>query len=102
MKHNENKELKKNIGIINSYGEILRKEYNVRNIGIFGSIASGEFSKNSDIDIMVEFSRPVGFFRFMQLEYFLTKVLKRKVDLVSKKALKPAIKKEVFREVVYA
>lgn len=102
MEHKENTELKKNIGIINSCVDVLKKEYNVKNIGIFGSIASGEFSKKSDIDIIVEFSQPVGFFRFMQLEYFLTKVLKKKVDLVSKKALKPAIKKEVFREVVYA
>lgn len=97
-----NNELKKNIETINKHSDSLRETYNVKNIGIFGSVVRGKNKRKSDIDILVEFSRPVGFFHFLELEDFLSKILKKKVDLVTKKALKPIIKKDVLKEVVYA
>ena len=97
----KNIELDKKRKIIDSYINFLRERYNVKVIGIFGSLVRGEQKRYSDIDIMVEFSQPVGFFEFIELEEFLSKILKRKVDLVTKKALKPAIKQYVLKEVVY-
>lgn len=79
----------------------IKEKYHVKRIGIFGSFVRGEQKKGSDVDILVEFSAPVGFFEFIRLENFLSHVLHRKVDLVSKKAIKPAIKKEIFKEVQY-
>ena len=95
------KEFKKNIQIINQNLDSLKKDYGVKRIGVFGSFASGKQKPNSDIDILVEFSQPVSFFGFIDLEDFLSKKLKRKVDLATRNALKPAIKKEILKEVVY-
>ena len=80
---------------------LLRAKYHVKKIGIFGSFVRNEQKKGSDIDILVEFKTPVGFFEFIRLENFLSHALHRKVDLVSKKAIKPAVKKEVIKEVQY-
>ncbi|MDP3763641.1 MAG: nucleotidyltransferase family protein [bacterium] len=81
--------------------ETLRETYAVKKIGIFGSTARGEENSTSDVDVLVEFSRPVGMFQFLDLEMFLTKIIGGKVDLVTKQALKPAIKDSVLREIVY-
>ena len=72
----------------------------MKEIGVFGSFVRGEAKKSSDIDILVEFSEPVGLFEFMELEEYLEKLLGHKVDLVSKKALKPIIGKYILEEVV--
>lgn len=81
--------------------EFLKNTYRVREVGIFGSVARGQKRKGSDIDILVDFSKPIGLFDFIRLERFLSQVLKKKVDLVFKKAIKPAIKKEILDEVIY-
>ena len=70
-------------------------------MGVFGSFARGDQRKNSDIDILVEFSKPIGFFEFIDLENHLARALDRKVDLVTKNALKPAIKDNVLKETIY-
>lgn len=80
---------------------ILRDQYGVENIGVFGSVSRGEEKKSSDVDILVEFSKPLGFFKFIELERFLGELIGRKVDLVTKKALKPVIKDGILAEVIY-
>lgn len=95
--------IKNNIKIIQQHSDSLKSAYYVRKIGIFGSLAlaKGGHTKQSDVDILVDFFQPIGFLKFIELEDFLSKVLNKKVDLVTKRALKPVIKKEVLREVVY-
>lgn len=95
------KQLKTSIALINANLGKLRSEYNIKSIAIFGSLAKGKQRKNSDVDIVVEFYEPIGFFKFMELEFFLTKLLKKKVDLVTKKALKPIIKQDILKSAVY-
>lgn len=80
----------------------LEQKFKVREIGIFGSYVRGEQKKRSDIDILVEFKEPIGLFKFIELEGHLEKLLGIKVDLVSKKALKPRIGEHIIKEVVYA
>ncbi|RJX30006.1 MAG: nucleotidyltransferase [Desulfarculus sp.] len=80
--------------------ERLRRDFNVGAIGVFGSCARGEAGQDSDIDILVEFAAPIGLFRFMELEDHLGELLGVKVDLVSKKALKPAIGRQILTEIV--
>lgn len=80
---------------------LLKAEYHVKNIGIFGSFVRGEQKRGSDLDILVEFETPIGFFDFIRLENLLSRFLHKKVDLVSKKAIKPAVKKEILKEVKY-
>ena len=77
----------------------LAGNYGVAEIGIFGSLVRGEASSESDIDILVEFNRPVGFFKFLELEERLSEWLGRKVDLVTKAALKPHIGRRILNEV---
>jgi uncharacterized protein len=78
----------------------LAERYKVKEIGIFGSFVRDEQSEASDIDILVEFSEPISFFSFIDLEDHLSEVLETKVDLVSKKALKPHIGKNILRELI--
>lgn len=86
---------------ISSKLPFLRRKYNVKRLGIFGSIVRDEQRKGSDVDMLVEFTSPVGFFDFIRLENFLAETLEQKVDLVTKKALKPAIKDDVLKEALY-
>ncbi|HDH51578.1 MAG TPA: nucleotidyltransferase [Nitrospirae bacterium] len=78
----------------------LRDRYGVMTIGIFGSYARGEHGAESDIDVLVEFEKPIGFFKFLELEEYLEKITGLKVDLVTKKALKPTIGKYILEELV--
>lgn len=86
--------------VLNKHKEELKRRYGVKGIGIFGSFARGEEKDDSDVDILVEFDGPIGFFKFLELEEFLSNLIGRKVDLVSKKALKPHIGKHILEEVV--
>jgi predicted nucleotidyltransferase len=78
----------------------LTEEYSVKEIALFGSYVTGDQGEESDLDILVEFSKPVGLFRFIELEEYLTETLGVKVDLVSKKALKPRIGRNILQEMV--
>ncbi len=82
------------------YKNKLAKEFKVKTIGVFGSYVRGEQSDRSDVDILVEFNGRIGFFKFLELEEYLEKLLGVKVDLVSKKALKPRIGARILNEVV--
>lgn len=86
---------------INQHQDSLRKVYKVKNISVFGSVARGENKETSDIDLLVELREPIGIFRFIELEEFLSRILGKKVDLVTKKALKPAIRQQILQEAIY-
>lgn len=87
--------------ILRKHKQELKKRFKLKEIGIFGSSVRDEQKKRSDIDILVEFEKPIGLFEFMDLEEYLMKILGAKVDLVSKKALKPRIGKHILQEVIY-
>ena len=78
----------------------LKKKFKVKTIGVFGSYVRGEQRQRSDVDVLVEFEEPIGLFEFMDLEMYLSNLLGAKVDLVSKKALKPHIGEHILKEVV--
>jgi len=83
-----------------AHREELTQKYKVKEIGIFGSVVRGEQKGTSDVDILVEFENPIGFFTFLELEEYLSNLLGLKVDLVSKKALKPNIGRYILQEVI--
>lgn len=93
--------LLKNIELISKNCSELKEKFGVKKIGIFGSFARDEQKKTSDIDILVELEKPIGIFQFLDLEEYLSKLLKRKVDLVTKKAIKKTIQKAVLKETIY-
>jgi predicted nucleotidyltransferase len=78
----------------------LRKQFGVTEIGLFGSYVRAEQSESSDVDILVELEKPIGFFKFLELEEYLEELIGLKVDLVTKKALKPAIGRYILDELV--
>lgn len=80
--------------------EVVR-DYNVKEIGIFGSLVRGEQKKRSDIDILVEFGELPDVFLLIDLEDYLRKILKKKVDLVRKGAIRPELKEIISKEVIY-
>jgi hypothetical protein len=78
----------------------LKKEFAVSKIGLFGSFSDGTFSEESDIDLLVELEKPNGW-KILSLERYLEKVFNRRVDLVTKSALKEPIKNTILNQVNY-
>lgn len=85
---------------LKQYKPQLAEKYNVDKIGLFGSFARGEQTEDSDVDILVEFTEPVGW-EFIDLKDELEEILGKKVDLVTKNALKPQMKNDILKEVIY-
>jgi predicted nucleotidyltransferase len=78
----------------------LEKTYHVSSIGVFGSAVRDDFRPDSDIDILVDFSEPVGV-SFIDLADFLEQKIKTKVDLVSRKGVKPQYLTAIENDIVY-
>ena len=89
------------IAIIGEHIEALR-DLGVASLALFGSVARGEAAEDSDIDLLVEFSKPVGLFEFLEVKEYLESILGREVDLVPRDSLKPRIRDEVLAEAVDA
>lgn len=73
----------------------------VKKIGLFGSFAQNRQTQSSDIDFLVEMHKK-SFDNYMDLKFFLESSFKRKVDLVLKSSIKPALKKYILNHTVYA
>ena len=93
---------------INSLKEILREclpyleeKFGVTSIGVFGSYARGEATPSSDIDIVVELNRPIGW-ELVDLVDYLESRLGHDVDLVIKRSIHPLIRDNILAEVQYA
>lgn len=78
----------------------LQKKFKVKDIALFGSYARGENTRESDVDIMVTFQRPVGF-EFFHLAEFLEEILGVKVDLVTRDGIKPNRWKYIKQDLMY-
>ncbi len=74
------------------------RSYGLKRAGVFGSFARGEEHPKSDIDLLVEITKPIGLFEFIGLEQKLEDILGRPVDLVEYRALKPRIKPYVLKD----
>ena len=79
----------------------LEEKYNISEIGIFGSYVRDNHDEYSDVDILVEFSEPIGW-EIVDLKEELEELLNKSVDLVTKDALKPRLKSNIMDDVVYA
>ena len=88
--------------IIEKHKAEMIEQYNVCEIGVFGSYVRGEQREDSDIDILVSFQKPIGFIKFMRFEFYLSDLFGKKVDLVTKDSLKPYIGSTILRETQYA
>ena len=73
----------------------------VRSLAVFGSVARGEASSESDVDILVEFHQSATFDGYMQTKFYLEDLLGCPVDLVVRQAIKPRMLPMVEREAIY-
>ncbi len=78
----------------------LTQKYHVLTIGLFGSVVRKDFAATSDIDIIVDFDRPVGM-EFIDLANYIEYILRRRVDLVSKNGIKQKYYEAIKNEIVY-
>ncbi len=86
--------------VLQAHKHILNDKYGVSALAIFGSFAREEQTENSDIDILVDFQKPIGI-EFIDLADELELILGRKVDLVSRKGVKKDYFKFIEKELEY-
>lgn len=87
--------------ILRENKEDLKKKFKMKEIGIFGSFVHNLQKEESDVDILVEFEEIPSLLKFIHIENYLSKLLGVKVDLVTKKALKPYIGEIILKEVIF-
>jgi predicted nucleotidyltransferase len=81
--------------------ETLRQRFRVARLAVFGSYARGTARKRSDVDILVEFEPDgVTFDNYMELKFYLQRILRRRVDLVMIDAMRPELRPTILREAV--
>ena len=76
------------------------QELGVKSLGLFGSVAREQAKPDSDVDFLVEFSKPIGFFDFFRVQHYLEDILGCNVDLGTFDALKEHLRKPVSQELV--
>jgi uncharacterized protein len=76
--------------------------FKVKSLAIFGSVARDEAKAGSDIDLLVEFSAPVGIFEFLDLKEYLEGIFKCRVDLATEQALKKQLRDQILKEAIRA
>ena len=80
---------------------LLEKEYNITELGVFGSFVRNEQTSKSDIDILVNYKKGTSILTLGGLQYMLSELFNIKVDIVMKKSLKNKIGKQILSEVIY-
>jgi len=78
------------------------KKFGIHSLAVFGSVARDQARKNSDVDILVDFEKPVGLFEYARLKMYLEDILGREVDLVTPEALRKELREEILREAIRA
>jgi predicted nucleotidyltransferase len=79
----------------------IRERYSINTIGVFGSFARGEQTPESDLDLVVTFHTPQSLLDLVELENLLCDYLGIKVDLVTEAGLKPRVREQMLKEVIY-
>ncbi len=82
----------------------LAKEFGIKRIGVFGSVARQEENPHSDIDIVVEFNRPIGL-RFVKLVEYIENLFDRKVDVLTQEGIRnirvKSVSSDIKKEIIY-
>jgi uncharacterized protein len=78
------------------------KKFGIHSLSIFGSVARDQAHKDSDVDILVDFEKPIGLFEYARLKMYLEEILERPVDLVTPEALRQEMREEILHEAIRA
>jgi uncharacterized protein len=79
----------------------IHTNYAVKSLALFGSVARDESRPDSDVDLLVEFSHPVGLFQFIGLKQYLESILSCPVDLGTAASLKPLLQENGLQEMIH-
>ena len=79
----------------------LTTQFGVKSLSLFGSVARNEATSTSDVDLLVEFNRPVGYFGLFALQDYLEKLLGCPVDLGTFDSLKPYMRERVMGNLIH-
>jgi hypothetical protein len=88
------------VRVLSEQSTELAAKYGVKSLSLFGSVSRGEASPTSDVDLLVEFNRPVGYFGLFALQDHFESLLGCRVDLGTPNSLKPRIRARVIGECV--
>ncbi len=92
------------IGKIKSQYPYLSSEFGIKRIGVFGSVAKKANRDQSDIDLVVEFDRPIGL-KFMSLAEYMEKLFGRKVDILTKDGIRnirvKRVSTDIEKDIIY-
>lgn len=89
------------IHILQEKKPLLEKKYQISELGLFGSYARGDYNESSDIDILVDFKERVDGFDYIRLAHDLEDTFHSKIDLVSRKAIKPGYLTYVEKNLIH-
>ncbi|MFP4122847.1 nucleotidyltransferase family protein [Coleofasciculus sp.] len=76
------------------------QELGVKSLELFGSVARDEARTDSDVDFLVEFSQPIGFFEFFRIQHYLEDILGCDIDLGTQDALREHLREPVLEDVI--
>ncbi len=94
-------EREKAIKLLSEHMDEIRRDFAVESLALFGSVARGESTSTSDLDILVRYTQTPGFFGYLEFKEYLESLLQQPVDLVTEKALKRQLRDRILREAVH-
>lgn len=76
----------------------------VTHVSVFGSVARGEASEQSDVDVLLELNedQPMGIYRYSRLKLYLNELLNGSGDIVNRKTIKPLLRDSILRDCIHA
>jgi len=85
---------------LRAHAEGLRERYGMTGLAVFGSVARGEASESSDVDVLVSLERPLGLLRLVNAENYLSGLLGVRVEVVPRREVRPELQERIYREAV--
>ena len=80
---------------------LLQKKYKINSLGVFGSYVRGEQKQESDLDVLIDYEEVPSLITLIELENHLSDLLEVKVDLVTRRGIKPQLRNHILEEVIY-
>nr|WP_286825031.1 nucleotidyltransferase family protein [Microcystis sp. LSC13-02] len=80
---------------------LVKEKYYVSELGIFGDYVKGEVQENSEVNILIDYTEPPSLLDLVDLEYYLSDLLKLKADVISKNGLKGRRRERILSEFIY-
>ncbi|HEY9343473.1 MAG TPA: nucleotidyltransferase family protein [Hanamia sp.] len=89
------------INILANQKKELEKKFPISEMALFGSYARGDFNEHSDIDILVDFNKRIDGFDYIRIAHVLEDIFQHKIDLVSRKGIKPQYLSYVEKDLIH-